>query len=260
MNTISTSRLRAGDWVQVRTKEEILGTLDARGRLDELPFMPEMLAYCGKRMRVGKRAHKTCDPAVGIGGRKMANTVHLENIRCNGSAHDGCEAACLIFWKEAWLKPIDGSAPPNAACAPCRRASGRSNAPRIRFTPCCKIPPSDRRDRADLCVPEHADQVRNATAAMVGHSPVRRGLHLGQRPLSQLAAGLLYSSGAPLPKPGSASDRRCAGSMTGSSVRGGDTPYPMRPYGVPRGTRGAASATRSAARRAGSRQAVCRKS
>src|SRR5215468_440277 len=72
--------------------------------------MLEMLRYCGKTMRVGKRAHKTCDPALGIGGRKMANTVHLSNIRCNGSAHDGCEAGCLIFWKEAWLKRIEPKA------------------------------------------------------------------------------------------------------------------------------------------------------
>src|SRR5262245_34714963 len=103
----SPRRLRAGDWVQVRTKEEILRTLDAKGRLDELPFMPEMLRYCGKTMRVGKRAHKTCDPALGIGGRKMESTVHLENIRCDGSAHDGCEAGCLIFWKEAWLRRVE---------------------------------------------------------------------------------------------------------------------------------------------------------
>jgi len=110
--------LKAGEWVQVRSKEEILATLDADGRLDEMPFMPEMLRYCGARMMVGKRAHKTCDPAVGIGGLKMANTVHLSNIRCNGAAHDGCEAGCLIFWKEAWLRrasenePACPSAPP----------------------------------------------------------------------------------------------------------------------------------------------------
>src|SRR5229473_1258762 len=67
-----------------------------------------MLQYCGMTIRVDKRAHKTCDPAVGIGGRKMANAVHLENARCNGSAHDGCEAGCLIFWKEAWLRRLDG--------------------------------------------------------------------------------------------------------------------------------------------------------
>src|SRR5262245_27556739 len=104
----SDRRLRAGDWVRVRTKEEILTTLDENGRLDELPFMPEMLRYCGTTMRVSKRAHKTCDPAVGIIGRKMASTVHLENIRCDGSAHDGCQAGCLIIWKEAWLKRMDG--------------------------------------------------------------------------------------------------------------------------------------------------------
>ena len=111
-----------GEWVQVRTKEEILSTLDANGRLDELPFMPEMLQYCGTKMQVGKRAHKTCDPALGIGGRKMANTVHLENIRCNGSAHDGCEAGCLIFWKEAWLRRVDGEPATNAASAFTERA------------------------------------------------------------------------------------------------------------------------------------------
>ena len=105
--TIFSLPLRAGEWVQMRTKEEVLSTLDASGRLDELPFMPEMLQYCGMKMRVSKRAHKTCDPALGIGGRKMADAVHLENIRCDGSAHDGCEAGCLIFWKEAWLKRVD---------------------------------------------------------------------------------------------------------------------------------------------------------
>jgi hypothetical protein len=120
MNKAITSRLRAGDRVQV---EEIQNTLDADGRLDELPFTPEMLPYCGRKMRVGKRVHKTCDLAIGIGARKMENTVHLENSRCDGSAHDGCETACLIFWKEAWLKradddcaTLDAGSSQNGAC------------------------------------------------------------------------------------------------------------------------------------------------
>ena len=33
-------RLRAGDWVEVRSKEEILRSLDSNGRLDNMPFMP----------------------------------------------------------------------------------------------------------------------------------------------------------------------------------------------------------------------------
>jgi hypothetical protein len=66
-----------------------------------------MLQYCGMTVRVGKRAHKTCDPALRVGGRKMASAVHVENNRCDGSAHDGCQAGCLIFWKEAWLRRLD---------------------------------------------------------------------------------------------------------------------------------------------------------
>ncbi len=100
--------LRAGDWVQVRSKEEILSTLDKNGRLEEMPFMPEMLRFCGKKFQVGKRAHKTCDPMNGLESRKLPTSVHLENLRCDGAAHAGCQAGCLLFWKEAWLKPAEG--------------------------------------------------------------------------------------------------------------------------------------------------------
>lgn len=104
--------LRAGEWVEVREKEAILATLDQRGQLERLPFMPEMFDFCGKRFRVFKRAHKTCDPANGMAGRRMSNAVHLEGVRCNGEAHGGCQARCLIFWKEAWLKRVDHDAVP----------------------------------------------------------------------------------------------------------------------------------------------------
>jgi hypothetical protein len=40
-------KTRAGDWVEVRSKEEILRTLDKSARLDGLPFMPQMFNYCG---------------------------------------------------------------------------------------------------------------------------------------------------------------------------------------------------------------------
>jgi hypothetical protein len=95
--------LRAGEWVEVRSREEILATLDERGCLENLPFMPEMLEYCGQRHRVFKRADKTCNYVRGWSIRRMQNSVHLEGLRCDGAGHDGCQAGCLIFWKEAWL-------------------------------------------------------------------------------------------------------------------------------------------------------------
>jgi hypothetical protein len=101
-------KLRANDWVEVRSKEEILRTLDMDGCLDGLPFMPQMFQYCGQRFQVYKSAYKTCDTVSGdYAGRHLPDGVHL-GIRCDGQAFGGCQAGCLIFWKNAWLKPVDG--------------------------------------------------------------------------------------------------------------------------------------------------------
>jgi hypothetical protein len=96
--------LLAGEIVEVRTQEEILATLDEMGTLDSMPFMPEMLQYCGRRFRVFKTAHKTCDNIKPWNMRRVKNAVHLTDVRCDGKAHGGCDAGCLIFWNEAWLK------------------------------------------------------------------------------------------------------------------------------------------------------------
>lgn len=98
--------LRVGDLVEVRSEAEILATLDERGALDGLPFMPEMLEFCGKRYRVEKRAVKTCDTVTFSGLRRLYNTIHLAGLRCSGAAHDGCQAYCSFYWNEAWLKRI----------------------------------------------------------------------------------------------------------------------------------------------------------
>jgi hypothetical protein len=107
------SQFRAGDLVEVRSKEEILATLDAQGCHDGMPFMPEMLQFCGHRFRIGAVAHKTCEVAhKTYKARRIESSVHLEDVRCDGSAHGGCQAECNLFWKDAWLKPVrrDGEA------------------------------------------------------------------------------------------------------------------------------------------------------
>src|SRR5579883_2099205 len=101
--------LRAGDVIEVRSEAEILATLDEQGALDGLPFMPEMLQFCGKRFRVEKRADKTCNTITVMESRRLYHTVHLENLRCSGADHGGCQAQCYLFWKEAWLKRVPES-------------------------------------------------------------------------------------------------------------------------------------------------------
>ena len=99
--------IRVGDWVEVLPIQDILRTLDGEGTLDAMPFMPEMARYAGRRFRVMKSAHKTCDPTGASELRRLRDAVHLET-RCDGGAHDGCEARCLIIWKTAWLQRVDG--------------------------------------------------------------------------------------------------------------------------------------------------------
>lgn len=101
-------KLRAGEWVEVRSKEEILQTLDKKGRMEGLPFMPQMFQYCGQRFKVYKRAHKTCEFVYTKSSRWLPDGIHLD-LRCDGIAYGGCQHACLIYWKEAWLKRVDGS-------------------------------------------------------------------------------------------------------------------------------------------------------
>jgi hypothetical protein len=104
-----------GDEVVVRTQDEILATLDQTGCLDGVPFMPEMLQYCGRRMKVYKSAHKTCDYVTGAGTlRHLPDCVHLGEARCDGASHSGCQARCLIFWKTAWLKGLEAAAQTSA--------------------------------------------------------------------------------------------------------------------------------------------------
>jgi hypothetical protein len=96
--------LRVGETVEIRPLAEIVATLDDTGRLDGMPFMPEMAAYCGQRATVVKRAHKTCDGHGNL--RWLDDTVHLDGLRCDGSAHGGCQAKCLTYWKTSWLKLV----------------------------------------------------------------------------------------------------------------------------------------------------------
>jgi hypothetical protein len=121
--------LHVGEIVEVRSEAEILATLDARGELESLPFMPEMLQFCGRRFRVDKLAVKLCDTIGSTGMYRMRNAVHLEGVRCDGQAHGGCQAGCLVYWKEAWLKRVPAAeqdADPTSDRAPDPAAPSRA--------------------------------------------------------------------------------------------------------------------------------------
>jgi hypothetical protein len=104
-------QLHRGDVVEVRGAAEILATLDDQGALEALPFMPEMVAHCGRRFTVDRRTEKVCDTIKNFSSRRLADCVFLDEVRCDGSGHDGCQADCRLYWKEAWLRRVTPSEP-----------------------------------------------------------------------------------------------------------------------------------------------------
>lgn len=96
-------RFEKGEVVEVRPWPDILKTLDDAGTLDGLPFMPEMLGFCGQMLRISKRLERTCEETQGT-MRRIRNVVFLDDLRCDGSAHGGCDKGCRFLWKDAWLK------------------------------------------------------------------------------------------------------------------------------------------------------------
>lgn len=169
-------RLRAGDVVEVRSAAEIRATLDDRGELDDLPFMPEMLAWCGRTVSVHKVAHKVCDAIGHTGMRRMDNAVYLTGARCDGAGHGGCQTACQFLWREQWLRrPGSGDAP---ALAP--ESDGRILLPLL-VANARKEPDSDGAERfscqateilrtAPTCLPfrDVSQYVRDVTSGNVG--------------------------------------------------------------------------------------------
>lgn len=102
------SGIRVGDWIEIRSPEEVRRTLDQRGCFEGLPFMPEMLQFSGRRVQVQQRAERTCVHPPRSPLPRLAGCFTLAGLRCDGSAHGGCQLGCMLFWKQAWLYPVDG--------------------------------------------------------------------------------------------------------------------------------------------------------
>ncbi|WP_337873192.1 hypothetical protein [Ignavibacterium sp.] len=101
--------LKLNDLVKVKSISEIASTLDFSGCLNGLPFMPEMAEYAGKIFRVSLKVEKTCvdNPTMYMAEFKKNDVYFLEDLRCSGKFHDGCQRGCRIFWKESWLEKVN---------------------------------------------------------------------------------------------------------------------------------------------------------
>ena len=103
---IAPLNLVAGEWVEVKSLEEIEATLDKKGHYKGLLFMPEMRKFCGGKYKVHRVIEKMILETTGELRRFKSPTVILEGVHCDGSFHFDCQRSCFSFWKEAWLKRV----------------------------------------------------------------------------------------------------------------------------------------------------------
>ena len=104
------AQFRPGDLVEIRSAAEILARLDDRGTTRNTLFMPEMIPYLGRRHRVAQLALKVCTPPGNVNLR--SGVVFLDDLRCDGAGHGGCQMECRISGGRS------GCAPSNRARQP----------------------------------------------------------------------------------------------------------------------------------------------
>jgi hypothetical protein len=101
-------KLKAGDWVRVRSWEEIQPMLDPFQETSGCAFLEDMRKYCGTQQRVFKSMERFLDER-DYKVKKVRGVILLENVICGGTPAFGrCDRSCFLFWREEWLEKIDG--------------------------------------------------------------------------------------------------------------------------------------------------------
>jgi hypothetical protein len=94
--------LRPGEWVEVKSPQDIEATLDPEGRNRGLIFDRVMLEYCGRRYQVARRVERIIQEETGR-MVSLRNTVILHGAVCRSI---GCPRANLLYWREIWLSRV----------------------------------------------------------------------------------------------------------------------------------------------------------
>jgi hypothetical protein len=102
----NSQKLKAGDWVRVRSREEIQSMLDPFKETRGCAFLEDMYKYCGTEQRVFKSMERFLDER-DYKVKKVSGVILLENVICGGTPAFGrCDRSCFLFWREEWLEKI----------------------------------------------------------------------------------------------------------------------------------------------------------
>jgi len=97
--------LQPGDWVEIKSMDEIKATLDDSGKNRGLAFTKEMKKFCGQKFSVLRPVDQIIIEGTGE-IRKLSHTVILKTANCDGRPHFGCARNCYLMWRKIWLNKV----------------------------------------------------------------------------------------------------------------------------------------------------------
>lgn len=107
MANLPVEHLKAGDWVQVRARDEIEATLDRWKELKGCAFLEYMWPYCGTTQQVLQPMERFLDER-DYKVKKVKGIVLLKDVICHGTPVFGrCDRCCHLFWRVEWLEKIE---------------------------------------------------------------------------------------------------------------------------------------------------------
>jgi hypothetical protein len=107
--------LRPGELVRVKSRAQIVQTLDHRRSNRGMGLCYEMMRCCGREAEVRYRVDRLINERTGV-MREIADTVTLNSMRgcgslgeeclCYGEPGD-CPRGELMYWREIWLERVN---------------------------------------------------------------------------------------------------------------------------------------------------------
>jgi len=96
--------LKPGEWVRVKSRSEILNTLNHKEENRGLGISHAMTRFCGDRFQVERRVDRMISELTSE-MREVKNTVALHGMECICYYKClGCPRGDLLYWREIWLE------------------------------------------------------------------------------------------------------------------------------------------------------------
>ena len=98
--------LQPGDLVRIRSKEEIMATLNENLLNRGLGFEAEMARFCGRTARVARRVNRIIEEPTGRMIEMKYPCIVLEGVVCEGAYNASCPRSIPSYWREIWLERL----------------------------------------------------------------------------------------------------------------------------------------------------------